>query len=296
MRNDSDGHALMEQAKKKLTPGLFGKLFSSNESRMEEALDLYQAAANVFKMQKQWNDAGIAYEECGNIETKLGSDSAAVHFQDAAHCFNFVDKMRGKKNLEKSIQIYEKKGKFQQAGKITQNMANELEVDLEYAEAIKKYKQAAEYYSMENQNTRSLEQSCLIKVADLMCISDHADMLKETPKIYEKIGMQYLTVPLMKSSAKDYFFKCVVVYLVHRDEVSANICLNKFLSEDPTFSETKEELFLKNAIASVSDPPNPEEFKKAVSIYKTYRDLDKWKLNMFAAILKKLEGDEDDMK
>lgn len=296
MNNDGNGHALMEQARRKLTPGLFGKLFSSNESRLEEALDLYQSAANLFKMHKQWNDAGIAFEECGNVETQLGSDSAAIHYQDAAHCFSFVDKTRAKKNLEQSIKIYVKRGKFQQAGKITQNMANELEVDLDYTEAITKYKQAAEYYSMENQNTRSLEQSCLIKVADLMCISNHPDMIKEAPKIYEKIGMQYLTVPLMKSSAKDYFFKCVVVYLVQKDEVSANICLNKFLSEDPTFAETKEDMFLKKAIECISDPPQPEEFKKAVTSYKTYRDLDKWKLNMFAAVLKKIEGDEDDMK
>jgi hypothetical protein len=27
--------------------------------------------------------------------------------------------------------------------------------------------------------------------------------------------MQYLTVPLLKSGAKDMFFKCVIVYLAH---------------------------------------------------------------------------------
>ena len=60
-----------------------------------------------------------------------------------------------------------------------------------------------------------------------------------------------------------------------------------------TFRESK---FLKTAIECISDPPNPEGFKKAVADFKTYRDLDKWKINMFAEILKNIEGDGEDLK
>ena len=59
--------------------------------------------------------------------------------------------------------------------------------------------------------------------------------------------MEYLTVPLLKSSAKDLFFKCVVLFLIKKDDVTAEIYLNKFLEEDPTFDDTREVKFLREA-------------------------------------------------
>ena len=287
---------LIEKAKKELKPGFFGKLFSNKSERVEKALELYESAANIYKMQKSWNEAGAAYEECAKLDCQLDSEMAANHYQEAAHCFSFTDQNRQLENLNKCISMYENRGKFQQAGKITQKIANDLEIAMEYEMAIDKYKKAADLYSMESMNTRSMQQQCLLKVADLMCISNHKKMLEEAPKIYENLGMQYLTVPLLKSSAKDVFFKCVVCYLAKKDEVSADIQLNKFLSEDPTMCDTRESKFLKTAIECISDPPNPEGFKKAVADFKTYRDLDKWKINMFAEVLKNIEGDGEDLK
>jgi alpha-soluble NSF attachment protein len=108
--------------------------------------------------------------------------------------------------------------------------------------------------------------------------------------------MEYLTVPLLKSSAKDLFFKCVVLFLIKKDDVTAEIYLNKFLEEDPTFDDTREVKFLREAIRCVSEPPDPDGFRKAVADFKQYRDLDKWKLNMFAAVLKGIEVADDDFK
>ncbi|MCQ2815678.1 MAG: soluble NSF attachment family protein [archaeon] len=288
--------ALIEKAQKTLKPGFFGKLFGSKSERVEQALELYETAANIYKMEKSWNEAGAAYEECAKLDTQLDAEMAANHYQEAAHCFSFTDKERQLKNLNLCISLYENRGKFQQAGKITQKIANDLEIDMEYEMAIDKYKKAADLFSMESMNTRSMQQQCLLKVADLMCISNHKNMLEEAPKIYETLGMQYLTVPLLKSSAKDVFFKCVVCYLAKKDEVSADIQLKKFLNEDPTMCDTRESKFLQSAIECITDPVNPEGFKKCVAEFKTYRDFDKWKINMFAEVLKNIEGDGEDLK
>ena len=103
----------------------------------------------------------------------------------------------------------------------------------------------ADYFSLGSQNTKFMQQQCLL---NLMCISFHKDMFTEAPKIYEKLGIQYLVVPLLRASAKDMFFKCVMVFIAKKDEVSAEIALKKFLMEDPTFDDTIESKFLKNAI------------------------------------------------
>lgn len=287
---------LVRKARGKLNPGFFGKLLSSQEQRVEEAIELLQSAANMYKIQKNWAKAGETYEECAELDLQSDSSMAYSHYQDAAHCFSFVDKTRSNKDLDKCIECCEKAGKYMQAGKTAQRIANEFETNFDYTSAIDKYRKAADYFAMESQNTKSMQQSCLLKVADLMCISNHKDMFTEAPKIYEQLGMQYLTVPLLKSQAKDLFFKCVCVFLAKKDEVSAEIALKKYLLEDPTFDDTRDSKFLKNAIKFITDPADPEAFKKEVQNYRSLRELDKWKLTMFDLTLQKITENEEDLK
>ena len=296
MRDNPD--ELVRKARGKLSPGFFGKMFSSKESRVDEAMELLTAAAQMYKMRKNWAQAGETYEEMARIDDEQEGGSAYTYYQDAAHCFSFVDKNRSDQDLDRAIVSCEKSGKYMQAGKTSQRIANEFEENFNYEKAIEKYKKAAEYFAMESQNTKSMQQQCLLKVADLMCISGHKDMLTEAPKIYEKLGMQYLTVPLLKSTAKDMFFKCVMIFIAKKDEVSAEVALNKYLLEDPTFDDTRDSKFLKNAIKFISDPPDPEGFRKEIQSYKTLRELDKWKLTMFAMAIKNIEKpeDEEDLK
>lgn len=294
-RSRENPEELIRKAKSKLTPGFFGKMFSSKENRLEEAIELYQTAANIYKMRKDWDHAGNSFEECAKISIELNSDSASNYYVDAAHCYKFTNEEKSQLMLDNSIKIYENIGKFQKAGLLTKEIANNLEVEANYPLAIEKYQKAAELFSMETQNTRSLEQQCLLKVADLMCISQHKDMEKKAPEIYEKLGMQYLTVPLLKSSAKDMFFKCVVCYLACKDEITAGIKLKKYLEEDPTFDDTRESRFLLKAIEYSGEPANPEGFQQEVSNFKSYRDLDKWKLSMFSLILEKIKKSEESL-
>ena len=79
--------------------------------------------------------------------------------------------------------------------------------------------------------------------------------------------------------------------------VSAEVPLKKYLLEDPTFDDTRVSKFLKNAIKFISDPPILEGFRKEIQSYKTLRELDKWKLTMFAMAIKNIEKeDEEDLK
>ena len=283
---------LVRKAHSKLTPGLLGKMFSSKESRQEEAAELLTSAANIYKIRKDWKKAGETYEEIARLELEQGGSTAYVHYQNAAHCFSFVDKVRSNQNLDAAIESCVKAGKYMQAGKTAQRIATECEENFDYPNAIDKYKKAAEYFAMESQNTKSMQQQCLLKVADLMCISNHKDMFTEAPKIYEKLGMQYLTVPLLKSSAKDMFFKNVMCYVAKKDEVTAEVNLKKYLLEDPTFDDTRDSKFLKGVIKCITEPYDVDGFRKEVQNYKTVRELDKWKLNMFAMAIKNIEKDD----
>jgi len=283
---------LVRKAHSKLAPGFLGKMFSSKESRQEEASELLTSAANIYKIRKDWKRAGETYEEIARLELEQGGSTAYVQYQNAAHCFSFVDKVRSNQMLDLAIESCVKSGKYMQAGKTAKQIATECEENFDYPNAIDKYKKAAEYFAMESQNTKSMQQQCLLKVADLMCISNHKDMFTEAPKIYEKLGMQYLTVPLLKSSAKDMFFKNVMCYVAKKDEVTAEVNLKKYLLEDPTFDDTRDSKFLKGVIKCITEPYDVDGFRKEVQNYKTVRELDKWKLNMFAMAIKNIEKDD----
>ena len=98
MDKEIEARKLVQEAKKKLSAGFFSKMFSSASSRKEEALDLYERAGNIFKLCKLWEEAGECFENCGELEESLQSDPS-TNYQDAAHCYKFVDAKSNINNL-----------------------------------------------------------------------------------------------------------------------------------------------------------------------------------------------------
>jgi hypothetical protein len=49
--------------------------------------------------------------------------------------------------------------------------------------SIIEFKKAADYYEMEKSNSKNSHQNCLLKVADLMCLSDHKDTFEECKQV-----------------------------------------------------------------------------------------------------------------
>lgn len=55
-------------------------------------MDLYQQAANKFKMAKKWSAAGHAFTELASLYTKTGSRlDAATNYVEAGNCYKKTD-------------------------------------------------------------------------------------------------------------------------------------------------------------------------------------------------------------
>lgn len=66
--------------------------FCRGSSKVEEAVECYQRAANLFKMAKKWGAAGNAFCEAANLHGKAGSKhDAATNYVDAANCYKKSD-------------------------------------------------------------------------------------------------------------------------------------------------------------------------------------------------------------
>lgn len=64
----------------------------SGSSKVDEAMDLYQQAANKFKMAKKWSAAGHAFTELASLYSKAGSRlDAATNYVEAGNCYKKTD-------------------------------------------------------------------------------------------------------------------------------------------------------------------------------------------------------------
>ena len=65
---------------------------SRSSSKVEEAVESYQRAANLLKMSKKWSAAGNAFCQAANLNGKAGSrHDAASNYVDAANCYKKSD-------------------------------------------------------------------------------------------------------------------------------------------------------------------------------------------------------------
>ena len=66
--------------------------FLSGENKYDAAAEMYSKAANLFKVSKNWSEAGKAFEQVAQCHIKLKSaHEAATAYQDAANCYKKVD-------------------------------------------------------------------------------------------------------------------------------------------------------------------------------------------------------------
>lgn len=67
------------------------KLLSSGGNKVDDAIECYHRAANMFKMAKKWNQAGAAFCSAGNLHAQAGSrHDAATNYVDASNCYKKV--------------------------------------------------------------------------------------------------------------------------------------------------------------------------------------------------------------
>lgn len=95
---------------------------------MDDAIECYQRAANMFKMAKKWSQAGSAFCEAANLHGKAGSrHDAATNYVDASNCYKKTDPNEAVNCLHRAIDIYTDMGRFTIAAKHHQSIAEMFE-------------------------------------------------------------------------------------------------------------------------------------------------------------------------
>ncbi|XP_070237284.1 LOW QUALITY PROTEIN: beta-soluble NSF attachment protein [Bos mutus] len=262
---------LMAEAEKrvKASHSFLRGLFGGN-TRIEEACEMYTRAANMFKMAKNWSAAGNAFCQAAKLHMQLQSkhDSAT----------SFVDPgMPTRRQTPK--------GRFTIAAKHHITIAEIYETELvDIEKAIAHYEQSADYYKGEESNSSA--NKCLLKVA---AYAAQLEQYQKAIEIFEQIGANTMDNPLLKYSAKDYFFKAALCHFIV-DELNAKLALEKYEEMFPAFTDSRECKLLKKLLEA-HEEQNSEAYTEAVKEFDSISRLDQWLTTMLLRIKKSIQGD-----
>lgn len=275
--------AFEKKAEKKLTGwGLFG-------SKYEDAADLFDKAANAYKLAKSWNQAGAVYLKLANCYLKLDSKHEAANSSaDAGHCYKKANTKEAVTCLEQAINLFLDIGRLNMAARYCKEIAEIYEQEQNKEQAIVYYEKAVDLFQSEENN--STANQCRQKIAEF------AAELEQYPKaieIYEYIARQSLKSNLLKYGVKGHLLNAGICQLCKSDVVAIGNALERYQEIDPTFSATREYRLLADLMAGI-DEEDVAKFTDAVKEYDSMTKLDSWRTTLLLRVKEALKAKEED--
>ncbi|GER50913.1 alpha-soluble NSF attachment protein [Striga asiatica] len=289
------------RAEKKLAGwGIFG-------SKYEDAADLFDKAANAYKLAKSSHDlaqmvkkmvflgdqAGAVYVKLANCHLKLDSKHEAGNaYADAAHCYKKSNMKESISCLEESVNLFMDIGRLNMCARYYKEIAELYEQEQNLEQAIVYYEKAADLFQSEDVTTSANQ--CKLKVAQ------YAAQLEQYPKaieIYEDIARQSLNNNLLKYGVKGHLLNAGICQLCKNDVVAINNALERYQDLDPTFAGTREYKLLADLAAAI-DEEDMAKFTDAIKEFDSMTQLDAWKTTLLLRVkeaLKAKELEEDDL-
>ncbi|CAI2376770.1 unnamed protein product [Moneuplotes crassus] len=268
-----------EKASKKEKGSCFINLFSNKEARMEEVKELYEKAANSYKLAQEWEKAGQMYRKCADLERQTNG-IPAQYLLDSLTCYKKVNHAEYLALAEETIVILSEDGRLDQAARLRKEVAESYEQQAEYPQAILEYEKAAQLYEMED--THSFASQCYVKEADLMVMVKEADLVKII-QTYEKVINEYLKKDMLKSSSKGLVLKVCLCYLANDDLVGAKNRHHTFSQEDATFSNSREGELL-SSLFTAKELKDVDLFQKTLHDYNKITPLKKEETQLLVQI------------
>ncbi|KAJ7103573.1 vesicular-fusion protein SEC17 [Mycena belliarum] len=286
----SPAQALLDKADKKATSS--SGWFSSATSKFEEAGDLYQQAANAFKIEKAFKEAGDAFaREAECRENGKEQNEAANAWWNAAKAYKQGYPQLAVQALKQTVLHLTRAGRFRQAADREKEIGQiHILENNDLRQACESYERAGDWYAQED--AAATANACFKDAADL-----HAD-LEEYPQAiarYEQVANHSLGSNLTKYSVKEYYLRSGLCSLaMQNDTVSAKRNLAKYIDKDPSYASTREGKFVQALIEAVENG-DTEAFTGIVFEFDQVVKLDNWKTGMLLKIKRALEDASNDV-
>jgi len=261
--------------------------FFSSNSKYEDAAEHYVKAGNLFRVSRNWIEAGRAFMQAAEMCIKTNSNHQAANwYVKAANAFRKNGPKETIMCLDAAINMYTDAGRFHLAAKYQQEVAELFEEQLQLEEAINAYEVAAEYF--DGDNSKSQATKCLLKVAEF---SAQLEKYARAIEIYEQVGINSLGNNLLKWGARTHFLRAGLCRLAQEDSVGAQRAIERYQDLDCSFSSQRECKLLVTLTKAVVDF-DVETFTNTVIEYDSLTKLDSWTTTILLRI-KNTISDED---
>jgi len=290
------GESFINEAEKTLKKSTW--FSSSTEQKYEDAAELYEKAANAFKVGHFYNEAGDAYMKAGALHRdKVKSlGEAAKALGNAGSCYKKSNPLEAVTAYQSAVTLLCDNGRLTQAAKLCKEIAELYETDSgavgdsraenSTALAIDNYEQAAELFGMED--SKSQKSQCLAKVAELASAQMDPPDFARAAHIYEDLGRNCLESNLLKYNAKGYFLQAIFCHLAHADSIAASQALTRYQNLDFTFADSREGKF-SAILTQCLEEFDSEGFATACFDYDRVSKLDPWKTTMLVKVKRSIE-------
>lgn len=281
------GEEFEKKAEKKLNGwGLFG-------SKHEDAAELFEKAANSFKLAKSWDQAGSVYVKLANCHIKLDSKHEAANaYADAGHCYKKTNTKECISCLEQAVNLFMEIGRLSMSARYFKEIAEVCEQEQNLEQAMHYYDKAADLFQSEE--VTSSANQCKQKIAQFAGQLEH---YQRAIDIYEDIARQSINNNLLKYGVKGHLLNAGICQLCKGDVVSITNALERYQELDPTFSGTREYRLLADLAAAI-DEEDMAKFTDAVKEFDSMTQLDAWKTTLLLRVkeaIKAKELEEDDL-
>ncbi|XP_022146873.1 alpha-soluble NSF attachment protein 2-like [Momordica charantia] len=275
------------KAEKKLSGwGLFG-------SKYDDAADLFDKAANSYKLSKSWDKAGSTYIKLANCHLKMESKhEAAQAYVDAGNCYKKTSVKEAISCIEQAVNLFCDIGRLNMAARYYKEIAELYENEQDVERAIDYFEKAADLF--QNEEVTTSANQCKQKVAQFAA---QLEQYQKAIDIYEEIAKYSLKNNLLKYGAKGHLLNAGICQLCKGDIVAITKALDNYQDLDPTFSGSREYKLLAD-IASALDEEDVAKFTDVVKEFDSMTTLDPLKTTLLLRVKEKLKAkelEEDDL-
>lgn len=258
-------------------------------SKTDEAVDLYEKAANCFKLAKNWERAGSVYIKLANCHLKLDSKhEAASAYVDAANCYKKYSMKDATISLDQAVNLFLEIGRLNMAARYCKELGELHEQEQDIEKAMDFFERAADLFQSEEVTTSANQ--CKQKVAQF------AAQLEDYPKaieIFEAIARHSINNNLLKYSVKGILLNAGICQLCRGDVVGITNALERYQELDPSFSGTREYKFLADLAAAI-DEEDVGKFTDSIKEFDSMTRLDPWKTTLLLRAKNALKAKEDE--
>lgn len=259
----------------------------------EEAAELFEKAANSYKFIKSWNNAAEAYVRAAKCIINESPWEATTYFKNAGNCYKKTEPLKAIEVYKEASKLNIDCGKYNDAAKIINEIAEIYENEKMINEAIDNYKQAGELYK--NEDSYACANHSILKAANLMATKE-IKRYEEAILLYEEISDKLIDNNSLKWKVKENYLRAILCKLALGDTVGSLRSLEKYDDRDVLFASSREEKFLRQIINAI-ESYDIETFTNLVIEFDTITPLDSWKTGILLVIKQqiKTQSEEENM-